>query len=125
MSALSAPETRQHKRRQTHFWQSHLTRKRAFQDSRIYPYPGPQYPRGAGTDEMPHVLKLFPPPKDPITALWTSKKTRAKVEEYERVYPWVFEGEEGVRAPMRFALSVCSVYLYTRKPGVKQIYDDN
>jgi hypothetical protein len=95
MSISAPPGLSSLKRRDTHFWQSHLTRKRGIQDTRIYPYPGPQYAPVPGREELPHVLSLFPPQREPITALWSTKKTRATLREYERVYPWVFEEGRG------------------------------
>lgn len=97
------PNVASHKRRTTHFWQSHLTRKRA-----LYPEfkSGHVYSTQGQSGDVPHPLRLFPAPRDRITTMWISKETKRSFREYERVYPWVAE-EEKVGRDSREVTDLC------------------
>lgn len=81
-----------HHRRVTHFWQSHLSRERPFQN-KATPSGHKYRHEDDRPEEVPHPLRLFPRPQDHVTSVWMSKRTKMRLADYDRVYPWVVEGE--------------------------------
>jgi hypothetical protein len=88
-TAAAGPHGAPANRRTTHYWQSHLSRKRTFNVKA--PSSSGIFKAQDNDNDLPHPLRIFPKPKDKIRTLWVSRDTRARLDDYERVYPWVMD----------------------------------